>query len=61
MAESKMKDNIERLREDLYRAAERGENYASLLAKSQKLDHYIVAYLRKQLEIKGERNDQEDS
>ncbi|HHX96198.1 MAG TPA: aspartyl-phosphate phosphatase Spo0E family protein [Clostridia bacterium] len=56
-----MKDNIERLREDLYRAAERGENYASLLAKSQKLDHYIVAYLRKQLEIKGERNDQEDS
>jgi hypothetical protein len=51
-----MKDNIERMRNILYKAADMNVSYDLLLKISQKLDEYIVEYLRESESQKGGLN-----
>ncbi|MGI6587383.1 MAG: Spo0E family sporulation regulatory protein-aspartic acid phosphatase [Peptococcia bacterium] len=51
-----MKDKIERVRNILYKAADLNVSYDLLLQISQKLDKYIVEYLRESESQKGNLN-----
>ncbi|HHY05652.1 MAG TPA: Spo0E family sporulation regulatory protein-aspartic acid phosphatase [Clostridia bacterium] len=51
-----MKENIERMRNNLYKAADMKVSYELLLEISQKLDRCIVEYLREKRSQKGDLN-----